>query len=127
ARTAGVAPRWIADVQRAVGVVGALTTDLARRGGRGDVEGMLLHATDYLDLVATVVIAWQWLDLAAVAQAALAGPLPRGQASRDAGYYQAKLAAAQYWLATELPRIDHLAALCREAEDSYGRLDPDWL
>lgn len=127
ARAAGVAPRWIADVQRAVGVVGALTTDLARRGLTGDVEGMMLHATDYLDLCSTIVIAWQWLELAAVAQAALAGPLPRGRASRDAGYYQAKLAAAQYWLSTELPRIDHLATLCRDAEDSYARLDPDTL
>jgi hypothetical protein len=53
--------------------------------------------------------------------------LARDVASRDAGYYQAKLAAAQYWLFTELPRIDHLATLCRDAEDSYAQLDPDWL
>ena len=127
AKAAGVAPRWIADVQRAVGVVGSLTTELGRRGLSGDVEGMMLHATDYLDLMSTVVIAWQWLELAAVAHEALAGPLPRGRASRDAGYYQAKLSAAQYWLFTELPRIDLLATLCRDAEDSYARLDPDAL
>ncbi len=127
ARAAGVTPRWIADVERAVGVVGSLTTELAQRGLAGDVESMMLHATDYLDLVSTVVIAWQWLELAAVAQAALAGPLPRGRASRDVGYYRAKLAAAQYWLFTELPRIDHLATLCRDAESSYGTLDPDTL
>jgi hypothetical protein len=72
------------------------------------------------------VIAWQWLELAAIAHEALARPLPRGRASRDAGY-RAKLAAAQYWIRTELPRIDHLAALCRDGEDSYARLDPDWL
>ena len=24
-------------------------------------------------------------------------------------------------------RIDHLAALCRDGEDSYLKLDPDWL
>ena len=53
--------------------------------------------------------------------------MSRGRASRDAGYYEAKLAAAQYWLRTELPRIDHLARLCREGEDSYMRLDPDSL
>ncbi len=127
ATAAGVTPRWIAEVQRAVGVVGALTSELAQRGLAGDVEGMMLHATDYLELLSTIVIAWQWLELAAVAQSALAGPLPRGRASRDAGYYQAKLAAAQYWLFTELPRIDHLATLCRTAEDSYARLDPDSL
>jgi butyryl-CoA dehydrogenase len=118
---------WIAAVERAVGVVGALTAELARRGLSGAADGMVMHATDYLDLFGTVVIAWQWLELAAIAREALAGSLPRGRASRDAGYYQAKLAAAQYWIRTELPRIDHLAALCRDGEDSYARLDPDWL
>ena len=46
----------------------------------------------------------------------------RDGVSRDAGYYRAKLAAAQYWIRTELPRIRHLAALCRDAEDSYLRI-----
>ena len=127
ARSAGVDPAWIAAVERAIGAVGALTAELAGRGLAGSAEAMVLHATDYLDLFSTVVIAWQWLELAAIAREALAGPLPRGRASRDAGYYHAKLAAAQYWIRTELPRIDHLAALCRDAEDSYARLDPDWL
>jgi alkylation response protein AidB-like acyl-CoA dehydrogenase len=127
ARAAGVDATWIAAVERALGVVGQLTAELAQRGLSGDAEAMLWHATDYLDLFGTVVIAWQWLELAAVAHEALAGSLPRGRASRDAGYYRAKLAAAQYWIRTELPRIDHLATLCREAEDSYARLDPDWL
>jgi butyryl-CoA dehydrogenase len=90
-------------------------------------EAMLVHATDYLDLFSTVVIAWQWLDLAAVAKEALAGVLPRGRAKRDEGYYKAKLAAAQYWIYTELPRITHLAELCRTGEDSYASLDPAWL
>lgn len=97
----------IASMHRAVGIVGALSTSLAQRGLSGDAEGTMLHATDYLDLMSTDVIAWQWIELAAVAREALAG---------------AKLAAAQYW-----PRIDHLATLCRDAEDSYARLDPDWL
>jgi len=127
ARAAGVDAAWIAGVERAVGVVGALTMELAGRGLAGSAEAMLSHATDYLDLFSTVVIAWQWLELAAIASEALAGSLPRGRASRDAGYYRAKLAAAQYWIKTELPRIDHLAALCRDSEDSYAALDPDWL
>ncbi len=127
ARAAGVEPAWIAEVERAVAVIAGLTAELAGRGLAGSAEAMVLHATDYLDLFATTVIAWQWLDLAAIACEALARPLPRGRASRDAGYYRAKLAAAQYWIRTELPRIDHLAALCRDGEDSYLRLDPDWL
>jgi butyryl-CoA dehydrogenase len=127
ATKASVEPAWIAALARAIGVVGAVTAELGKRGLAGDAEGMLLHATDYLDLFGTIVIAWQWLELAAVAREALAGPLPRGRASRDAAYYEAKLSAAQYWIRTELPRIDHLATLCRDGEDSYRRVDPDAL
>jgi alkylation response protein AidB-like acyl-CoA dehydrogenase len=128
ARAAGVTAEWITAVERATGVVGGLTAELAARGAAGDAAAMLLHASDYLELFAVTVIGWQWLELATIAHAALAGPLPRGTvAPRDAGYYQAKLAAAQYWIATDLPRIDHLAALCRDGEDSYQRLDPSWL
>lgn len=127
ARTAGVDAGWIAALERATGVIAQLTAELAGRGLAGSAEAMVLHATDYLDLFSTAVIAWQWLELAAIAHQALAGVLPRGRASRDAGYYRAKLAAAQYWIRTELPRIDQLAALCRDGEDSYARLDPDWL
>ena len=126
ARAAGVEPAWIAEVERAVGVVGALTGALAQRGMAAP-DQMVIHATDYLELCSIVVIAWQWLELAAIAREALAGALPRGRASRDAGYYRAKLATAQYWIRTELPRIDHLATLCRDGEDSYAALDPDWL
>jgi butyryl-CoA dehydrogenase len=123
ARAAGVDATWIAALERAVGVVGALTQELAGRGA-----AMLVHATDYLELASIVVIAWQWLELATVAVTALGGPLPRGtSAPRDAGYYQAKLATARYWIHTDLPRIDHLAALCRSAESSYAQLDPAWL
>jgi hypothetical protein len=123
ARAAGVDATWIAAVERAIGIVGALTHELAGRGAE-----MLVHATDYLELASIVAIAWQWLDLAAIAKTALAGPLPRGtSAPRDAGYYRAKLAAAQYWIHTDLPRIDHLAALCRSGESSYAQLDPAWL
>jgi butyryl-CoA dehydrogenase len=127
ARAAGVDTTWIGELERATGVVGALTAELAQRGLAGGPAPMLLHATDYLDLVATIVIAWQWLDLAAVAREALGQALPRGRASRDAGYYENKLAAAQYWIRTELPRIDHLARLCRDGEDSYTRLVVDAL
>jgi butyryl-CoA dehydrogenase len=127
AADSGVDPAWIAELRRAAGVVGALTMELAGRGLSGNPDAMLVHATDYLDLFGTVVIAWQWLELATASQRALAGPLPRGHASRDAAYYHGNLAAAQYWIRTELPRIDHLAKLCRDAEDSYAKLDVDGL
>jgi len=81
ARAVGVEGAWCDAVDAAVGDVAALTMELGARGRSGDAEGMLAHATDYLDLMSTVVIAWQWIELAAVAHEALAGQLPRGHAS----------------------------------------------
>jgi hypothetical protein len=81
---------------------------------------MMLHSADYLELFSTVVIGWQWLLQAAAAAEALA----RG--AEPAGFYEGKLCAAQYWIATELPRIGQLASLCRAAEGSYARMQPDW-
>ena len=121
ARAAGLDASWIEAVTGAAALAGTLTGELATRAFAGDPEAMVIHATDYLDLFGTIVIAWQWLDLAAAAAEALA------RRPSDAGFYRAKLAAAQYWIRTELPRVEHLARLCRDGEDSYARLDPDWL
>ncbi len=121
ARAALVDEGWVAEVERGVKLVLELTFELGRYGLAGDPEKMMRHASDYLELFATVAIAWQWIELAAAAREALA----RG--ARDEGFYRAKLAAAQYWIRTELPRIDHLAQLCRSGEDSYALLDPEWL
>jgi alkylation response protein AidB-like acyl-CoA dehydrogenase len=118
ARAAGVDDATLAAVERGVATIARVTQTLGARGLGGDVDGMMAHATDYLDLFATVVIAWQWLELVASA---------RERAARDpsaADFTAGMLAAAAYWQATELPRLDHLAALCTGGEDSYLRLDP---
>ena len=106
---------WAAELGAARDLVLALTRELAARGLGGDSEGMLAHATDYLDLFATVAIAWQWLELAAAVT------------DRDPAHRAVTRACAAYWFATELPRIHHLAALCRSAERSFVDLDPAWL
>lgn len=76
----------------------------------------IAHATDYLDAFSTVTIAWQWLELAAAAA-------ERGAKHGENGFTRAKRAAAQYWLATELPRVPAVVELCKDT--SYVRLDPD--
>jgi butyryl-CoA dehydrogenase len=114
AEAAGVDATWIAAVRRAVDAVIGLTGELAGRGLAGDPEAMMLHAADYLDLFSTVAIAWQHLELAAAARAR----------TGSGDHTAAVLAAAQYWIATDLPRIDHLGYLCRTGERSYGDLDP---
>ena len=120
ARSAGVDEGWCVAVERAVGTVGALTAELGALGLAGDAEKMMRHSADYLELFSVLIVGWQWLLQAAAAREALA----RG--AEPAGFHKGKLCAAQYWLATELPRIDQLAELCRSGEDSYARMSPDW-
>jgi alkylation response protein AidB-like acyl-CoA dehydrogenase len=120
ARAAGVEEGWGAAVEQAGGEVAALTAHLGGLGLSGDVEGMMLHSTDYLELFSVLVISWQWLLQAAAAKEGMA----KGGALE--GFYQGKMAAAQYWLKTELPRIRELCALCRSGEDSYLRMKPEW-
>jgi butyryl-CoA dehydrogenase len=120
AESAGVEASWVGAVREAGASLNALTRDLAARGRGGDVEGMLRHSADYLDLFSTYAVAWQWLLQAAAAMESLA----RGAGSPDHG--EGKLAAAQYWIRTELPKNAALVAVCRENEDSYARMKPGW-
>jgi len=115
ASSAGVTAEWIDALRAEMDRISELTMVLGQRGLEGDVERMMLHSSDYLDLFSTFIVAWQWLDQAAAAKEA-----------RIDDFYQGKLLTAQYWFATELPRIAHLADLCRDAEDSYLLMKPEW-
>ena len=116
AREAGCDPELCDELEKAVATVGTLTAELGQRGMAGDADGMLGHSWDYLDLFATLVIGWQWLHMAAVAQTATVSEERK----------RATEAATQYWIRTELPRISHLAHLCRTNEDSYIKAEPEW-
>jgi butyryl-CoA dehydrogenase len=116
AREAGCDPKLCAALEEAVATVGATTMELGQRGMAGDADGMLGHSWDYLDMFATLVIGWQWLNMAAVARTA-----PISEERK-----RATDAATQYWICTEIPRIPVLANLCRTNEDSYIKAEPEW-
>jgi butyryl-CoA dehydrogenase len=120
ARRAGVATLWCEALERSVEAVGELTMALGAMGMAGEVERMLRHSADFMELFSIVAVAWRWLAQAAAAQEGLA----RGGQGRD--FYEGKLCAAQYWFATEVPRVPHLVELCRSGEDSYTRMRPEW-
>ena len=120
AKAAGVDARLCDAVTGAFGAVGQLTMELGALGLSGQADRMMLHSADYLELFSVLVIGWQWLLQAAAARECLS--LGRG----DTGFLEGKLCAAQYWIATEIPRIAELANLCRSAEDSYARMKPEW-
>jgi len=116
AREAGCDAELCAALEEAVATVGSTTIELGQRGMAGDADGMLGHSWDYLDMFASLVIGWQWLNMAAVARTA-----PISEERK-----RATEAATQYWIRTEIPRIPHLANLCRTNEDSYIKAEPDW-
>jgi butyryl-CoA dehydrogenase len=119
ATKAGVPAEWSDALKAAAGQVPEVTMHLAQLGMAGDRDGMMLHSADYLELFSVVVIAWQWLLQAAAAR--------EGQVKRDEPFYRGKLLAAQYWMSTELPRVAHLAQLCKSGEDSYRKVQADEL
>jgi alkylation response protein AidB-like acyl-CoA dehydrogenase len=121
ARKAGVAARLCDAVERAAGMVAELTMELGALGLGGQVDRMMLHSADYLELFGVLVVGWSWL-----VQAAAAGERLAAGASDQAGFYEGKLCAAQYWISTEVPRVAELCALCRSGEDSYARMRPEW-
>lgn len=116
AREAGVDSELCAALEEAVTTVGAVTVELGERGMSGDADAMLGHSWDYLDMFATLVIGWQWLNMAAVAPGA-----PISEERK-----RATDAATRYWLRTEVPRIALLAELCRSNEKSYIEAEPSW-
>jgi alkylation response protein AidB-like acyl-CoA dehydrogenase len=120
AEAAGVDASWLAAVRAAGASLNALTVDLGARGRAGDADGMLRHSADYLELFSTYAVAWQWLLQSAAAKKGLA----HDAGTRD--HCDGKLAAAQYWIRTELPKNEALVTLCRENEDSYARMRPEW-
>jgi butyryl-CoA dehydrogenase len=110
---AGVDRARTQSVREALECVAALTTSLLGRGAQNDLEGMLGHATDYLELLSILVVGWMWTEMAARA--------PKDDFGRGIDH------AARYWMATEIPRIGPLSTLCETAERSYLDLSPDWL
>ncbi|MCK6552748.1 acyl-CoA dehydrogenase [Myxococcota bacterium] len=121
AKAAGVDPAYGERLGRTVDDVIELTLTLGAKGASGDLEGMLLHSVDYLEMFSIVVTSWLWLLQAAVAKEAL----DRGAAGSE-DFYRGTLSTAAYWLDTELPKSAHLASLCRIGERSYGAMDPAW-
>jgi butyryl-CoA dehydrogenase len=64
-----------------------------------DTVTRLSSATPFLDAFGHVVIAWLWLRQALIAQEAL-----RSGAEADAGFYEGKVAACQFFYRYHLPQ-----------------------
>lgn len=120
ARRFGVDEELCEAVKIEIARITELTAVLGARGLGGDLLGMLAHSVDYLTMFSNLIIAWQWLRMAAAARRGLGREI--GDAEAD--YYRGKIEAARYWIRTELPDNARLAVLCETAEDSYLKI-PD--
>jgi alkylation response protein AidB-like acyl-CoA dehydrogenase len=119
ARASGVAERLVEAVLAALSSVEALTFELGAKGLAGDVPGMLLHSSDYLEIFSILTVSWQHLAMMAAAQRALTSE------PEEPAFYRGKLLAGEYWIATELGKLEALIRLCKSAEDSYARARPE--
>jgi alkylation response protein AidB-like acyl-CoA dehydrogenase len=106
------------DLTRAADLWLEVTQAVAARALTGDVEGMLRHASDYLQATSILVVAWTLgLHVQGAERAVAAG-------RRDARLLRGQRAASAYWRRTELVRVAEILGRVRSGEDSYAALDP---
>ena len=114
-------------LEKSVGMVGKIATDLAVGMGKDPAYAML-HATPFLELFGHVVTAHYLLDGACVAQEAFDAIAEREGATDDAArtklvadndeaaFYHARVASARFFIASILPHA-HATAEAAEAMD----------
>jgi alkylation response protein AidB-like acyl-CoA dehydrogenase len=102
-------------------LVGDTTLAVGKRMAQGEIRRGLANAAHYMTLVGHVVVAWCWLRMALVAQAALAKS-PGG----DADFYRGKIQACRYYFAAELPQIEIAARLVANCEPSAFDMHAEW-
>jgi alkylation response protein AidB-like acyl-CoA dehydrogenase len=87
----------------------------------GDVALFMSHASPYLQMFSQVVVAWQLLWRALVAQRAI----EKGTA--EEGFYRGKIAAAQFYVLNELPGVHATAGIIQGGERVALDCREEWL
>jgi len=130
ASLAALAARMQATIERAMQTDWApqanqLAAALAQVGGAtkkawstGQPEDALANATPYLQAFGHTVLAWLWLDVALAAGMSIRG---------DGDFAHGKRAAARYFFAYELPKIDAWLAVVARREPLCRDLKPEYL
>ena len=109
-----------AQLAKAVGTLQQVTGHLLGVAAQ-DHELFLADATLYLELAGLVVVAWQWLRQATVAQLAL----PAAHTD-DQNFYHGKLMAAQYFFEYELVKVPSLAKRLQSANHVTVDMQQAW-
>lgn len=96
-------------------VVARLEATTRRLWESGDPTIALANSALYLEAAGHIVVAWLWLEQAIVA------------CDRPGDFYAGKQAAAAYFFAHELPRIEPQLDVLDRLDTSLVELDPAWL
>ena len=108
----------LGDVQA---MVGSLVTRLTAAAERPEeVHAVGLNTTRLLLSLGDLVTGWLLLRQAAVALAALGGPLP----TREQAFYEGKVAAARFFAAQVLPELTARRAVLEATDLALMELDP---
>ena len=80
---------------------------------QGDMERYLSDATLFLEMFGIVVVAWQWLKQAVVAQETLLTQNPQGD---ELAFYEGKLHTMKFYFHYEVPKTLGLAVRLKDPE-----------
>jgi butyryl-CoA dehydrogenase len=84
-----------------------------------DTEAFLADATLYLEMMGIVVLAWQWLKQAIVAEKAL----KNGQ---ESNFYQGKIMTTRYFFEYELVKVSAFAKRLESMDNVTVEMQADW-
>ncbi len=79
---------------------------------QGEHERYVSDANIFMEMMGTVVIAWQWLKMAVVAKSAL----DSGDTVYDTNFYKQKIYTMRYFFKYELPKIDSCMTTLKHEE-----------
>lgn len=87
-----------------------------------NIDAAFSNSVKYLDVFGHVVIAWMWLKQGLVAHKAVQEDVHES----DEAFYRGKLQAMRFFFISELPEINHWAALVRNLDTTNYDMQPDW-
>jgi len=99
---------------------------LVRLQDGANVERGLANATVFLEAFGHYVVAWQWLDQACCALAAISSDGGVEISAGELAFYNGKLQAGRYFLRWELPRIGPMLDLLDELDATALEMRDEW-
>ena len=92
----------------ALGQVQKVLQHLTPFAMKGDFERFLADATIFMEMTSTVIIAWQWITMAAKAKQSIV----TGQMKQSQKFYDAQIHTMKFYFKYELPKINgHIETL----------------